>query len=296
MDTVKGKRIAAILSSIFLLLCMTSAFSWVKGIYVTQYTFQNTKYLNYLIKRSKQVGINSFVIDFNYPSKYFRKNLPLLKKSGIKFVARIVMFPHGALNSQVESKTFLAKRFKRIKQVIALHPDAIQLDYIRFRPSQRKSTKNSQRIYAVIQQVKQLLKGTNIELQADVFGEAAHRASHAIGQDVALFANSVDVICPMVYPSHYEPFRYHAKHPYKTVYGSLVALRQQIKKHPDVRIYAYLEIYNYRYPMSRSTKVKYILDELRAVRDSHADGWYVWSAQNKYSILFSILDSYGKRY
>ena len=263
--------------------------AWVRGIYITQPTLESSKRIKYLIKRSKAVGINTFVIDLHRMGRLTRKNILLVKRANLHYVARIVMFPHGGLHSQVTSQKYLQKRYRRIMQAVSLGAQEIQLDYIRYRKTQRASSKNARYIYNVIKQVRSLLRGKGVKLQIDIFGEAAHRESRSIGQNVPLFAPLLNAICPMVYPSHYEPFRYHARHPYQTVYNSLVALRQQLKKYPDVKIYAYIELSNYRHRLSRQGRVNYILKELRAVRNSHADGWYAWSARNKYNILFSIL-------
>lgn len=284
------------LTSTIILMMIAMPFTvqaWVRGIYVTQPTLESSKNIKYLIKNAKKLGINTFVIDFYKMRRRYRKNIALVKKNNIHYVARIVMFPHGALSSQVHSKKYLQKRYHQIMQAASLGAEAIQLDYIRYRKSRRASTKNAKDIYKIIKHVKELLRGKGVKLQIDIFGVAAHRESLHIGQNVPLFAPLLNAICPMVYPSHYEPFRYHAKRPYETVYDSLVSLREQLKDFPDVKIYAYIELYNYRYRLSRAAKVKYILAELKAVRDAHANGWYAWSAKNKYAILFSILRNHG---
>ena len=139
-----------------------------------------------------------------------------------------------------------------------------------------------------------LLRGKGVKLQVDIFGIATLGESYAIGQNAELFAPLLSGICPMVYPSHYEPFRYHAVRPYETVYHSLTSLNQLLQREPDVKVYAYIELSNYRYPLSRSAKVNYILAELQAVYNAHADGWYAWSPRNQYRLLFAILKSYHK--
>lgn len=266
-----------------------SASAWVRGIYLTQYTAQVTKSVKNYIKRAKASGVDTFVIDYYRKSRKYQRNIALIKQNHIHYVARIVMFPHGALHSQVVSQKYLNRRYRQIMQAVAMGAEEIQLDYIRYKKSQRPSKQNARNIYRVIKHVRDMLRGKGVKLQIDIFGVAAHSESFSIGQNVPLFASALDAICPMVYPSHYEPFRHHARRPYQTVYDSLVALRKQLKDFPKVKIYAYIELYNYRYPLSRQNKVNYILAEIRAVRDAHADGWYAWSARNKYSILFAIL-------
>lgn len=263
--------------------------AFVKGIYVSQPSLENTRMIKYLIDQSKAVGISTFVIDYWLMSKATRQNIALVKQNNIRYVARITMFPYGADAAQIKSPAYLQKRYRQIMDAVSLGADAIQLDYIRFKPTQRPSPQNAVEIYQIIAQIRQLLQGKNVGLQVDVFGVSSFKEALYIGQYPALFARSLDAINPMVYPSHYEPFRYHAVRPYETVYNSLTALRNQIKASPNVKIYAFIELSNYRYPLSPDAKVKYILDEMRAVRDSGADGYYVWSDANKYDILFSVL-------
>lgn len=263
--------------------------AFVKGIYVTQPTLESTRTIKYLIAQAKAVGISTFVIDYWGMNRLTRQNIALVKQNGLRYVARITMFPYGAEPAQVKSEVYLQKRYRQIMEAVALGADEIQLDYIRYKPTQRPSPQNAIDINRIITHVYNMLKDKGVRLQADVFGVSSFKEALYIGQYPALFAQSLDAICPMVYPSHYEPFRYHAVRPYQTVYESLVALREQLRNAPHIKIYAYIELHNYRYPLSRDARVQYILDQMRAVHDAGADGYYVWSATNKYNILFSIL-------
>jgi len=131
-------------------------------------------------------------------------------------------------------------------------------------------------------------------LQADVFGITSFGESKHIGQNLHLMADNLDALCPMVYPSHFEPFREHAKTPYDTIYTSLRALRSQFDYKMPVKLYAYIEISNYRYALPGDKRHAYIIAEMKAVRDAGADGWYVWSAHNKYDYLFSLMSELAK--
>lgn len=122
-----------------------------------------------------------------------------------------------------------------------------------------------------------------------MFGISSFAPSVYIGQDNSLIAPQVSSINPMVYPSHYTPYAEHARTPYKTVYTSLVSLKGQIKNNPNVKVVAFIEIFNFRYPMGDKERSQYILAEMKAVKDSGVNGWYVWSDGNKYGFLFSLL-------
>lgn len=271
-----------------------SLFAQVKGIYLTQLTAQKTPTVEYLIKNAKEVGINTFVVDYDNPSKNLEKNLQLIKESGIRYVARVVIFPGGGTPDQIKSQAYLDKKLQLVKAALALGADEIQLDYIRYKPTQRPSDKNADDIAKVIQYFRDNIP-SNIPLQIDVFGISSFKPSVYIGQNVGTFSKIVSAINPMVYPSHFEPFREHAKTPYKTIHDSLTYLKKQVDPSSNVKIHAYIELFNYRYPMNYSQRVNYILAEMKAVDDSDINGYYVWSAGNHYDILFDVLRNYQSK-
>lgn len=263
----------------------------VKGIYVTQWNLENTAFLNYLIKRAQSAGINTFVVDLEKPSKRYKENVALLKSNHIRYVARIVMFPDGGTPSQIENPAVWQKKYSLVKQAVDLGANEIQLDYIRYNTKQKPSAENAKHIYQIIAWYKNKLSGQNIPLQVDVFGVASFGESKYIGQNIKLFSQSVDAICPMVYPSHYVPFPQHFKKPYETVYNSLKSIKGQFDNTMPVKMYAYIELSNYHFPMSRTKKVEYIKAQLQAVSAAGADGFYAWSPHNRYDNLFNILEA-----
>tara|TARA_R110002110_G_scaffold119309_2_gene293786 strand:+ start:74389 stop:75393 length:1005 start_codon:yes stop_codon:yes gene_type:complete len=270
----------------FSLIYATSAQAFDKGIYITQSTLANTQYLTQLINQSKEVGINTFVVDLKKDTRSYSKNIKLIKSNGIRYVARIVVFAKGGNINQVRSLNYWKKKYHLVDAAIKYGADEIQLDYIRYSTKQRPSSQNSVDIHNVIKWFK---SQNNVPLQIDVFGEASFKPSTRIGQDVRLFAPSVDAVCPMVYPSHYKPYSYHSNRPYETINKSLKAMRLQFNNKPPFKIKPYIEATNFRYKMSTDTKIAYILEQIRAVEDNDSDGWYVWSANNKYGALFKAL-------
>lgn len=263
-----------------------------KGIYLTQYTLEDTPYLNYLIQHSKEVGINTFIVDLERPSKRYQENIALLKKNNISYVARIVMFPGGGTRAQVNTPIIWQEKYALVRQAVAWGADQIQLDYIRYNTEQAPSAQNARDIHRIIKWYKGQLASQKVPLQLDIFGIASFGPSVYIGQDIKLFSQSADVICPMVYPSHFEPFRKHAVTPYDTVYSALMALREQFEDDRlPFKLYPYIELSNYRYPLSHQKRLQYILAEIHAAEDAGADGWYVWSPHNEYDPLFEVLET-----
>jgi hypothetical protein len=272
----------------------TASAGLVKGIYLTQTTMEDTKYLNYLIEHAKAVGINTFIVDMEIPSKLYQKNVALLKENNIQYIARVVVFPQGGHPGQITSPAYWAKRYHLIDTAMNYGANQIQLDYIRYNVHTKASSENAKNILKVVQYYKEKVSERGIPLQADVFGISSFGESKHIGQNLRLMAQSLDAICPMVYPSHFEPFREHAVTPYDTIYKSLRALRSQFNYQMPVKLYAYIEISNYRYPLPGVKRRNYIIAEMKAVRDAGADGWYVWSAHNYYDYLFRLMGDLAK--
>ena len=98
---------------------------WARGIYLTQSSLNNTKKLKYFIAKSKLVGINTFVIDYQYRNKRYKPNIRLVKRNGIKYVARIVVFPNGGSRKQVHSRAFWEKKLRLVKGALAAGAEVI---------------------------------------------------------------------------------------------------------------------------------------------------------------------------
>jgi hypothetical protein len=266
-----------------------NAYAFSRGIYITQSTAEHKAKLMGLVAQAKKYGVDTFVIDVNIPSKVYAANVKNVVQQGIHYVARIVIFPHGASHAQVGDKKIWAKRLALAKYAIGLGATTVQLDYIRFRSENPPSPEKAKRILTVVQYFKNELAPYHVSLQMDIFGIATLKPAHTMGQDVNLLASAVNAFCPMVYPSHYEPFRAHAIKPYETVFNAITALKKQLQPNSPVNVFAYIELFNYRFPLSPQQKIKYINAEMKAAHDAGANGWYVWSATNHYSPLFQVL-------
>lgn len=261
----------------------------IRGIYVTQWNFENTAFLRYLIGRAKAAKIDTFVVDLELPSKKYEANIELLHDNGIKYIARIIMFNNGGTAAVIKDPAAWQKKYTLVQQAVSWGAKEIQLDYIRYNTKTKPSEQNAQDIHTIIRWYKDKLAQQKIPLQIDVFGVTSFGESKYIGQNIKLFSQAVDAICPMVYPSHYVPFAEHFKKPYETVYDSLSRIKKQFGNEAPMKVYAYIELSNYHYPMSHEDTLKYINAQLKAVEAAGADGWYAWSPHNRYDNLFNLL-------
>jgi hypothetical protein len=281
-------------STVFALLLgfISSAAAWDKGIYLTQYMIEKPDKLNYFIKEAKATDINTFVVDHDYYSSHFAAAVAKIKAAGIKCVARIVVFSDGGNAKQVHSEAHWEDKLKMINDAIKAGVDAIQLDYIRYSSKEPANPQHAKDIYLIIKWFKGKINAQQIPMEIDIFGEVSYYPSMHIGQDIKMFADSVDGVNPMVYPSHFWPYQKYSADPYKTINNSLNALTKQFDHNPPFKIHAFIEAVNYHYikKTSNAEKQKYLLQEIRAVEDAKGvSGWYVWSANNVYDNLFSVL-------
>ncbi|MBO5143771.1 MAG: putative glycoside hydrolase [Clostridia bacterium] len=193
------------------------------------------------------------------------------------------------------------------KEAATLGFDEIQFDYIRF-PSSEGKTKNisfgfdsetktkSDIINEFLRQVMKELKNYNVVISADVFGITTKKSGdfEHIGQDFLEIAKIVDVICPMIYPSHYGLGEYGIeapdKEPYKIVKRALEdAQKQYALTSGDIKL-AKIRPYLQDFTASWLKKGKYIVygttavtAQLQACHDLDINDFILWDPSNKYA-------------
>lgn len=288
------KLIFRLMSFMMLIGATLNAYAWDKGIYLTQYMIENPEKLDYFLKEAKAVGLNTFVIDHDYFSKRYAPAIAKIKGAGIKPVARIVVFTDGGNKNQVRSQEHWEKIYKLVDDSIKSGVSAIQLDYIRYSSKEPANPQHAKDVYQVIKWFKGKINAQNVPMEIDIFGEVSYYPSMHVGQDIKMFSDSVDGVNPMVYPSHFWPYQKYSADPYGTIKNSLNALTKQFDEKPPFKVHAFIEACNFHYlnKTSKAEKQKYLLQEIRAVEDAdHAQGWYVWSANNVYDNLFEVLKS-----
>lgn len=284
--------IKTIISAVAILIMFTSAHAWDKGIYLTQYMLEKPDKLNYLIREAKATGINTFIVDHEYYSSHYAPAIAKIKAAGIKVVTRIVVFSDGGNRQQIHSQAHWEEKLKFANDAIKAGSNAIQLDYIRYSSKEPADPQHAKDVYQIIKWFKTKINAQHVPMEIDIFGEVSYYPSMHIGQDIKMFADSVDGVNPMVYPSHFWPYQKYSAEPYHTIYNSLNALTGQFNHNTPFKVHAFIEAANYHY-IKKTTdkeKQKYLLQEIRAVEDAkNVSGWYVWSANNVYDNLFQVL-------
>lgn len=193
------------------------------------------------------------------------------------------------------------------KEAATIGFDEIQFDYIRFPSSEGKvkqisfrfdsDTKTKSDIIAeFLNKVMDELKEYNVLVSGDVFGITTKKAGdfENIGQDFARIAQIVDVICPMVYPSHYANNEYNIakpdKNPYAIIIGSLRDAQKRISEIDGAKeniaiIRPYLQDFTASW-LGSGNYLKYntneVKDQIQACFDLRIDEFILWDPSNKY--------------
>ena len=174
----------------------------------------------------------------------------------------------------------------------------IQFDYVRF-PSRGDmnamwffhKTEDIEREDLIVEFLKKAyisLKPHGVNVAVDLYGYTTWLESmKQEGQNISKIENWVDVICPMLYPSHFHNDFKKNTNPreYYIVYESLVNGYETIGREKFV---AYIQGFDYKSP---NFGPEYIGNQIKAVRDAKARGYIVWNARSDYSVLFQLLKS-----
>lgn len=174
--------------------------------------------------------------------------------------------------------------------------DEIQLDYIRFPSdgmleladygSEHAGSTRLDAITGFLSEMQRALAPTGALLAVDIFGITMWEDDDGgIGQNFAAIAPLVDVVCPMIYPSHFYPgaigLDIPNNHPYEVIFSSLqsgaaMAPEARDKLRPWLQDFSYGEGIEYG-----DTEV---LAQIQAADDFGANGWMIWNPSNEYRL------------
>ncbi|PJZ27727.1 glycosyl hydrolase [Leptospira kmetyi] len=264
-----------------------------RGIYISQRTLKKTREFLELRKKSKEHGVNLLVIDVQ-PTSPSKRVLEDLIAEGFYPVARVVNFD-GGLPTEKPSNQRITSIHKSIRAACESGFPEIQLDYIRYADNlQLKLTYETRykNISGIIKDIRnETLKCDHLPyIGADIFGRIPFNQNDSIGQKVEVFAQVVDVLYPMLYPSHFYGMPARIKDPYQTVYdGTLLTIKRSLK---TTRVIPYIQGFNMSVGKSGLTLSNYIKAQVKASYDSGGHGFVVWNAWNDYESTFQALKDY----
>lgn len=256
------------------------------------------------------------------PIRDLSKLINLLHAQGIHVVARHVVF-HDRLLAQSEPRLALKSRsgapwkqhgkqawvdpanaevqdynLALAEEVAAMGIDEIQFDYIRF-PAEGEltdiaysfdpqSTPKYEIITDFLKRASDLLHPKGVLVSIDVYGVMAwskQRDIEVTGQRLEILSHYIDVISPMLYPSHfYPPFEGHtypAWEPYFFVYQGVIKTSRLITE-GGARIRPWLQAFHYR--VKDHYRPDYVTTQILASHDIGVSDFLLWNAGNDYDI------------
>lgn len=186
----------------------------------------------------------------------------------------------------------------------------IQFDYVRFAATTRLDDADfgetgglsrSEAILAFIQYAVDELRPYGVRVSADVYGTVINSDIDAgiVGQNYTEMAKILDVICPMVYPSHFAGGTYGIAYPdtkpYEIIYQVMAKSAERLSLIPEgehrAAVRPWLQDFTASY--LKSNYLKYGADErqaqIQATYDAGLTEWLLWDPGNHYEAEGVIL-------
>jgi len=282
----------------------------------------------YMMYNSSVSLVNAYGSDSRLIIKDIRQRMKVLKDKNIYTIARIVTFKDPYLANR--KKEFAMKKYDGslyldngvawidpykqeywkyvldiAKEAASLGFDEIQFDYVRFPTNGKyvdtivkfdnpyKKTK-AQNIRDFLLYAKKELKSYNVKISADIFGIAtSDRTDSGIGHHWETLTQAVDVMSPMMYPSHYGSGMYGIsipdRYPYLTIKRGLTPaverdnlLRSQGKNVAKIRPW-FQDFTDTRVSGYLVYGPKEVNDQIRAAHELGIDEFLLWNPRNIYS-------------
>ncbi len=223
--------------------------------------------------------------------------IEFFQSRGLYVIARQVLFYDPILSKYLgypggkwvypSDERAVAYNLAIARELEALGFDEIQFDYIRFPDDGEIGGAYPERYAAVNSFLRRARELLTIPLSIDLFGRVLwpwnREKKDPIGQCLEEMAPYVDVISPMLYPSHYVEPELKAN-PYRTVRLALVHGMSRV----EVPFRPYLQAFDMDIPPGM-TLPEYILAQVRAAEEMGSDGYLFWNPRSDYSALWEAL-------
>ncbi len=264
-----------------------------RGLYVPNPKANSLKYIKSIVERGKPLGVNMVVLDV-HPFMILRSRInpevvAYLNGRGIYTAARVVCFQDGLGRLPVPDD-YMKRLFAVIEAAVAAGFREIQLDYIRFQdggPGYSLEAKYGF-VASLLKKAREMTDARGLVLSADVFGRVVYNRNDIIGQQLELFARHVDVIYPMLYPSHFTGDRDRMANPGETIReGTLKGMARL--RGSGARIHPFIQAFPYNIQWARVPLDRYVELQVRAAESTGARGWVAWNAKGDYESVFTAL-------
>ncbi|NOX44580.1 MAG: hypothetical protein GXO72_02420 [Caldiserica bacterium] len=288
------------------------------GIHLSFYALSRPGFAEAIASRLREAGFNAVVIcvkdmhgtvgyDSRVPlAREIGAAVPYLelpdlidffREQGIYVIARQVLFYDPVLSAYLgypEERWVYPSDGRAVEYNLAIAReleesgfDEIQFDYIRFPDDGEIGERYPERYAAVNAFLRRAREALSVPISIDLFGRVLwpwnREKKDPIGQCLEEMAPYVDVISPMLYPSHYVEPELKAD-PYRTV---RLALEHGMAR-VEVPFRPYLQAFDMDIPPGM-TLPEYILAQVRAAEEVGADGYLFWNPRSDYTSLWEAL-------
>lgn len=171
----------------------------------------------------------------------------------------------------------------------------IQLDYVRF-PSEGKAAdqvfpakkywtdpanKPGDVITKFANAMAKRVRSRGAVISADIFGIiSSSKSDQGIGQELEQIAEPFDLVCPMVYPSHFAKGEYGIKNPDASPYAIIVkSLRDYAKRIPNKPLRPWLQDFS----LGVTYGAEQVKAQIKAAKEVGYNEYLIWNARNVYS-------------
>lgn len=179
--------------------------------------------------------------------------------------------------------------------------DEIQFDYIRFPTNgwagdweggiESTATRRRGVIADFLTAARDTLEDYGVKISADLYGIMAWGRMEDLaltGQHVPTIASLVDVICPMIYPSHFGPGfegrRRPGDHPEYFIGEGVRRFREMVAGEAEIR--PWLQAFPYRVTRYDG---QYVGTQVLAARDAGGKGWSLWNPACRYDVALDAI-------
>ncbi|TGK05014.1 glycosyl hydrolase [Leptospira semungkisensis] len=263
-----------------------------RGLYVNNSVIadKSGKKWKALLQDASDAGINVLVIDLQ-PVTLPSAEVNRIKELGFYPVGRLVNF-EGGLKTELPSEERMNSILNYVRKACVSGFPEIQLDYIRYADITDIKLPLKQKYKNILNVIDKIRTEANQceklpYLGADIFGRIPFNKDDQIGQKIENFAQSIDVIYPMLYPSHFYGQPSRIANPYQTIYDGLSNTKKRSLS--TTRVVGWIQGFTMSIKPSGKSLKDYIKAQIEASVDSESNGFVVWNIQNQYDETFRAI-------
>ena len=178
------------------------------------------------------------------------------------------------------------------KELAHMGFDEIQFDYVRFPsdgdlsaiyyPNTTPGFSKSDRIQGFLKRAYDELKPLGVSISADIFGLTAWKTDDfGVGQVLEKMAPYLDVICPMLYPSHFPAGFLGKQSPGEFPEMIMQASMRSMMRRTDKPIRPWIQGFWYRPDQ--------IAAQIQGVENAVFTSWAVWSPSGRYGLSYQAM-------